>query len=502
MSLNGILDLLEHHTEFRCTVESVENNGAGSATVRQGARPAFIAALARRRNGPLLVIAPRPDDARRLHDQLLSWLGDDAPVHLLPEPEVLPFERLAVDANTGNQRLAALGALASARHNCNAETDGVDSRFRGNDGETPNDGGLPVVVCSIGSALLYTAPPELMAGRRPSARPSTSSGWADACVWRVGDRVRIDDVLSQWLELGYRHEPVVESPGAFSHRGGILDIFPPDCGLPLRIELFDDEIDTIRRFDPLTQRSVGAVDEVRPIPAREQLPSLAGAETLAARAAAMDFSRCGAEVRERIEEELETLAYSDNPEVLSFYSGLVNRNCLLDYLGTGASVLLERGGRVEAEASELEERLGRMRTAREDRGELPANFPSPCITWAEFSARLGEFHPLDLQAWVGEEDDPVFLPPTPYYGRLEQLSADLRRRQGEGGALVAVTQHARRVAEILEQQGVGVSVQDGLEDAPLPGQVCIIPGSLPRRLDRGASGQGERQGAQRDDSST
>ena len=327
MSLNGILDLLEHHPEFRRAIESAETGGTETATVRQGARPAFIAALARRRNGPLLVIAPRPEDARRLHDHLLSWLGDDAPVHLLPEPEVLPFERLAVDANTGNQRLAALSALA--RHSW--ERDDAMAQKR-NDCDSSDSGRGPVVVASIGSALLSTAPPELMAGRLPASCPSTSSGWADACVWRVGDRVRIDEALSQWLQLGYRHEPVVESPGAFSHRGGILDIFPPDCELPLRIELFDDEIDTIRSFDPLTQRSVGAVDEVRPIPAREQLPGIAGAEFLNSRAAAMDFSRCGVEARERIEEELETLAYSDNTEVLSFYSGLVNRACLLDYL--------------------------------------------------------------------------------------------------------------------------------------------------------------------------
>ena len=471
MSLNGILDLLEHHPEFRRAIESAETSRTETATVRQGARPAFIAALSRRRKGPLLVIAPRPDDARRLHDQLLGWLGDDAPVHLLPEPEVLPFERLAVDANTGNQRLAALAALA--RHSW--ERDDAMAQRR-NDGRDMSCG--PLVVCSIGSALLFTAPPELMAGRLPSSRPSTGSGWADACVWRVGDRVRIDEALAQWLNLGYRNEPVVESPGAFSHRGGILDIFPPNCELPLRIELFDDEIDTIRRFDPLTQRSVGPADEVRPIPACEQLPGLTGADTLAARAAAMDFSRCSAATKERIEEELETLAYSDNPEILSFYSGLVNRACLLDYFGPDAAIVLERGGRVEAEASELEERLERMRTAREERGELPANFPSPCMPWADFAARLSEFQPLDLQSWVGEEDDPVFLPAVPYYGRLEQLSADLRRRQGEGAAMVAVTQHARRVAEILEQQGIGASVQDGLDVAPSPGQVCVVPGSL------------------------
>ncbi len=493
MALNGILDLLEYHPEFCRALESAEKAGSETAPVRPGARPAFIASLARRSNGPMLVIAPRPGDARRLHDQLLGWLGDDAPVYLLPEPEVLPFERLAVDANTGNQRLAALAALASARD------DGqVGSRFRGNDGTSGNggaggnDGTPPLVVCSIGSALLYTAPPELMAGRLPTAHSSADSGWAEPCVWRVGGRVQIDAVLSQWLELGYRNEPVVEAPGAFSHRGGILDIFPPNCELPLRIELFDDEIDTIRRFDPLTQRSVSAADEVRPIPAREQLPSLERGngergngergngkdDTLAARAAAMDFSRCGAEVRERIQEDLETLTFTANPETLSFYSGLINRTCLLDYLGPEGAVLLERGGRVEAEASEMEERLERMRKAREERGELPANFPSPFIPWADFAARLGELQPLDLPSWVGEEDDPVFLPAVPYYGHLEQLSADLRRRQGEGAAMVAVTQHARRVAEILEQQGIGAEVQNGLDAAPSPGQVCIISGSL------------------------
>ena len=463
MSLNGILEQLERHPEFCGSLEQAVSAGTGTATVRQGARPAFIAALARRSPGPLLVVAPRPEDARRLHDQLLGWMGEDAPVHLLPEPEVLPFERLAVDANTGNQRLAALAALASARQ----ERDSL-SELSADSECCP-----PLVVCSIGSALLYTAPPELMAGRLPSS--------SAPCVWRVGDRVRLDEVLSQWVALGYRHEPVVDSHGSFSHRGGILDIFPPDCELPLRIELFDDEIDTIRRFDPLTQRSVGREEEVRPIPAREQLPELAGAGALAKRAAVMDFSRCSPAVRERMEEELAGLTGAvpeSNPETLSFYSGLVNHTPLLDYLGANATVLLERGGRVEAEASELEERFQRMRSAREERGELPANFPSPCMTWEEFAALLSGRRCVDLQTWVGEDEDHIFLPATPYYGNLEQFAADIRRRQNDGGAVVAVTQHARRVAEILEQQGIAPVVQDDVKEIPAPGQVCIIPGSL------------------------
>ena len=470
MSLSGVLKLLERHPEFCRSVDEAASGTNPTATVRQGARPAYIAALARRADGPLLVVAPRPEDARRLHDQLLSWLGEDEPVHLLPEPEVLPFERLAVDANTSNQRLSALSALAVSRV-ASMESGEALGRPAGGEAESACH---PVVVCSIGSALLYTAPPELMAGLLPSRNTPS--------IWRVGDRMRLDEVLSQWVDLGYRHEPVVDSPGSFSHRGGILDIFPPDCELPFRIELFDDEIDTIRRFDPLTQRSVGAADMVRPIPAREHLPGLAGSEALTARAAAMELSSCTPAVRERIEEEIRSLTDpgvpESNPETLSFYSGLINRTSLLDYLDGDATILLERGGRVEAEASELEERFDRMRTARIERGELPGGFPSPCMSWEDFATGLEGRNRVDLQTWVGEDEDPIFLPATPYYGKLEQLSADIRRRRGESCAVVAVTQHARRVSEVLEQQDVAASVTDSLAELPKPGQVCLVPGSL------------------------
>ena len=59
------------------------------------------------------MLTPRAEDSRRLHDQLVTYAGESAPVYLLPEPEVLPFERLAVDARTVNQRLVALSSLSS-----------------------------------------------------------------------------------------------------------------------------------------------------------------------------------------------------------------------------------------------------------------------------------------------------------------------------------------------------------------------------------------------------
>ena len=454
MSLNGVLELLDRHPEHRGNVDSLGNSAGGpGVTVRQGARAAFLASLWRRQKGPILVVTPRPDDARRLHDQLLTYLGDDQPIHLLPEPEVLPFERLAVDANTSNQRLSALAALAAA------------GRFAG----APPDV-QPLVVCSVGSALIYTLPPELMAGVLPAT--------GELSLWRKGDRIRINTVLAQWLDLGYRNEPVVEAPGSFSHRGGILDVYPTGSEWPLRIELWDDEIDTIRYFDPASQRSIRPADEVRLAPAREQLPSLANRETVAARTEALDYAKCNEEVRHRMADELALLTSSPNPEILSFYNGLINQAHLMEYIGADGLVVLERSGRVEAEAQELEERFERMREAREDRGELPVNFPPPHMGWEEFSNRLSGVPQMQLQTWVGDDEDKIFRPATPYYGKLELLAADVRSHQAANHTVVAVTQHQRRVAEILEQEGIGVTQSLSLETAPSPGQVCLLPGSL------------------------
>nr|MCS5666214.1 DEAD/DEAH box helicase [Dehalococcoidia bacterium] len=454
MTLKGVLELLDRHPQHRRNVDaSGEGNRESGVTVRQGARAVFLASLWYRQQGPILVVTPRADDARRLHDQLLTYLGENQPIYHLPEPEVLPFERLAVDANTGNQRLTALAALAAA----------------GNFGGTLVDL-KPLVVCSVGSAMLYTLPPELMAGVFPPT--------GELSVWKKGDRIRIGDLLGHWLDLGYRNEPVVEAPGSFSHRGGILDVYPTGAEWPVRIELWDDEIDTIRNFDPASQRSIGAIEEVRLAPAKEQLPSLAHQKAVETRINALDYAKCGDEVRDRMAEELSQLTSAPNPETLSFYNGLVNQAHLMEYIGANGLVVLERYGRVEAEGLELEERFERMREAREGRGELPTNFPSPHMEWEAFCNRLKGVRQVQLQTWVGDDEDKIFRPSTPYYGKLEQLATDVHCNQKASCTVVAITQHQRRVAEILEQEGVGVTQIESLENPPTPGQVCVLPGSL------------------------
>ena len=456
MSLSGVLSAISNHPEYRRhLVLAATSSEPLQITVGQGGRPAYISALWLDQRSPLLVITPRPEDARRLHDQLLTYLGERQPVYLLPESEVLPFERLAVDAHTSNQRLTALAALAGAGRNLNEET-----------------GRAPLIVTSVGAALHKTLPPRVVAGTDDdTTRPNPLR-------IVVGDRIRLTELLGRWIELGYRNEPVVEAPGCFSHRGGIIDVYPPHSELPYRIELWDDQIDTIRLFDPYNQRSVRSVQEINLIPAREQLPDLADRTSVDQLVSQLEFAGCAPDIRERMEDELVNLFATPNSETLSFYNGLLNRTCLLEYLPETSRVLLERASQIEAEALELEERFGRMRTAREERGELPKGFPSPHIEWQRLAAGLEQTQRVLLQTWASPEDDGVFEPAVPYYGKLEQLASDVRRYQSEGKSVIAVTQHARRLAEIMEDAGIAVEVSEAVEQPPLPGRVYLVPGSL------------------------
>ena len=454
MSLMGVLDLVNRHPMFlRPGKVDGSPEKPFEVTVRQGARSAYIAAVWESHRVPVLVITQRPEDARRLHDQILTYLGEDAAVHLLPEPEVLPFERLAVDANTSNQRLASLASLACA--------------YRPEDRkEYP----APLVVASVSAALRGTLPMKVMAGR--------DAGNVEGNTWSVGQRIRLDQILPRWVELGYHSEPVVEVPGTFSLRGGILDIFPANAELPFRIELWDDEVETIRRFDPHTQRSVGRVGHVSIIPAREQLSAFVDRERFDDLVGRMDFRHCGPDLRDRIKQELAGLLSAPNQETLTFYSGLLTHASLLDYLPEDARIVLDLPNQVDTEARDLEERFDRMRAGREQRGELPRGFPSPFLPWDAFSAALERRPRLLIQGWLGEGEDQLFQPAPPYYGRLEQLGSDARQFGQQGKAIVAVTQHARRLSEILEEQGVNATVSSRADHSPGPGEVLIVPGSL------------------------
>ena len=118
---------------------------------------------------------------------------------------------------------------------------------------------------------------------------------------RRGEQVELGEMLDMWRRLGYRFESAVYGPGVVSRRGGIIDIFPVGADLPARIEFWGNEIDSIRLFDPATQRSGDVVDSVQVTPAHEILPAMTPYGELERLAAFVDVGNCTPRVQSRIQ---------------------------------------------------------------------------------------------------------------------------------------------------------------------------------------------------------
>ena len=451
MSLKGLFQLLDSHPAYRVLLDGMKSGQRVHQTsVLDSARPYLVGAIWHHLSIPILVIVPRPEDARRLHDQLLSYMGEDSPVYLFPEPEVLPFERLVADSATNNQRMLVLASFLQAQDT--GPADGGESRQR------------PLVVASTSAALRRTLPPGALASASHTLE--------------VGAKMRLSEIFARWIDLGYAREEGVEVPGTFSNKGGIVDVYSPSSPLPARIEFWGDEIESIRLFDPVTQRSVRNVQETCIIPAREVVPSLSDKERASELISNMDFTHCTTSSNERFQEELAALFSGEQVEELPFYGGLLNAGCLIDHLPLGGYLVLDREGQIESEAQELTERAEQIRRAREGRGEIPANFPSPQLSWTEFQSALADRPRLLITGWTGGDGGFDFQPAPSYYGRSDQFAKDVRQMLDEGKRLVAVSRHARRLAEVLAEWGVGATVLTDLEFLPAQGSLELLSGPL------------------------
>ena len=453
MPLDAILESLSAHIWDSAIPVAPSNE---SVTVRNGARAAYIAAAYKRMGLPTLILTPRPEDARRLHDQLLTYLGDSHPIHIFPSSDVLPFERLAVDLSTSHERLSALSALWEANHEEVSEQ--------------------PIVIAPVVAVLRSVFSPELLS----SVLASSPYGKG----LKVGERIpKVEDLLQYWVSLGYRNQPLVESPGEFSQRGGILDIFPVNHGLPIRIELFDDEVDTIREFDPITQRSIRDVTLFTIIPAKEQLPNLTDRTEIDEAIGRLQFDKCSQDTKDRIEDDLVSLFSESDIETLHLYNGLVNQNSILDYLPDNGLLVIDRESQVEAETYDVQEKYARMRESREGRGELPGNFPTPYMDWSTLSKYLysSPCQKLKVQSILSGELDNVFKDAGQFYGRMEDLTAYLDAEQKLGSVIFIVSQHSSgRINEILSDSGVLTSKYEQLdaERTIESGKVYLVNGSL------------------------
>jgi len=170
--------------------------------------------------------------AQRLLDEL-AFFAPDLRCALFPDWETLPYDTFSPHQDLISERLATLWRISQR------------------DKET----GADVVIVPATTALYRLAPPSFLAGY--------------TFHFKVKQKLDEAKLKSQLTLAGYTHVSQVVSPGEYAVRGGLIDLFPMGSAVPYRVDLFDDEIDSIRTFDPDSQRSLYPVPEVRLLPGRE-----------------------------------------------------------------------------------------------------------------------------------------------------------------------------------------------------------------------------------------
>ena len=450
MSLSGLLPLLGETEQFAALLNSLRPPRARAAAIAPDPATEYVvAALWRESDAPMFVLTPNPESARKLHDRLFTWLGDDAPIFHFAESEDIPFERYVPDLGASHQRLRALAALRG-------EIKGVKK---------------PLVVASIRAATQATL-------ERAAFDSSTH-------LLSVRDRINLGAQVRQWLDMGYSHEPTVEIPGTISRRGGILDIFPVSRDRPVRIELFDDEIETIRHFDPGTQRSTGKIRSITIPPARETLPRLASEDRVQELLGAMELIGTSEEAQRRIPSDLSQMLAGESLDEVSFYAGFFNLGNIFDYLSAESLMVVLRPGAIEEMSRSLDRRLVQLRSAKEKRGDVPAGFAQPHIEWGFISdAMNARPKSVTLSPWGVDSELPdgsLGLPINPSAlvgGGVEKALELIKNGVAEKKRTVVITNHAQRFHELAHEQEIETVLAKTLAVAPEQGEVQIVTGHL------------------------
>lgn len=451
MNLSGLLPLIEDTTNYRHFIVRLQQlataeRGCSSLPLNllNAARPSFIATLPRHWPGHIVVVAPSPEQARQAVEQVRIWSPRPDAVRYFPAPDALFYDRTPWDGETIHQRVSVLSWLASAGW-----------KEKGN-----------IIVTSTWALMTCTVPPDYVR--------------QGVMVLHRGQKANLSDLIRSWLSYGYQPVSVVEEVGTFSHRGGIVDIYPPHYEDPIRIEFSGDEIESLRSFDPVSQRSKQFLELIEVSPASEALPRYAGnarvfLDHLAAHPDSLSESR--------LRRDLPLLETGTYFRGLEFYLPcLAPQPCTLtDYLPPSTLFIFDDIRESESAATRLEAQAVALRAELEEGGELPPDFPVPYIEWPELTSMLAGRPILHLGIEdVGEDaiEPGAWSPSEQFGGRLSAVIEECAARKSAGDRVVIVSRQAARLADLLRERDIYVTPMEDVAIPPLPGSLTLVQGSL------------------------
>jgi transcription-repair coupling factor (superfamily II helicase) len=397
MKLFQLTSIIENSPAFQGLINRLKRP-AGDKVQLQAPEPAYCclaAAIHHRAGSPLLLVMAHPEIARRRLEEVAQWMPGEATPVYFPELDLLgrPGES---DPVVQTERLKVLSLLSLRA------------------GSRLTDDATPLLITNAIA----------LAGKCP-VEEDFKAGHIEIIQ---GMEIAPALLLNKLQAAGYEYDQVVEIPGTFARRGGIIDIYAGDGEYPVRIEFFGDQVDNLRTFDPKTQRSGHKVPSVLIPPFRS-------------------FASSG-------------------------------QTSLLDYLPDEAIILAEDFQQLEAEVEKIEREYERPDTADFDKSDAGV---LPFLTWRQVNEKLAGFKPvIELMPWnAGDAEGALPIKAAPSFALnlpafLDHAGA-LRR---DTKRLIVVSQQVDRLREMLSEKGMEAEVIESLSRAPVEGSLTLLRGSL------------------------
>ena len=422
MNLSSLLNAFRNLPEYADVTQRIGRESISLNLPRSARLPCAVSLIAEL-NRPALLIAAHTDRALLFNEEISAWLPNypttQQPNNLFyfPEPNPLPYEHAPWGPRTIHQRLATLSSLITGHY--------------------------PLITISSARALFTRTLPkrDFLAASRPL---------------KIGSSIRLEKLLEAWTGAGYTSESIVVEPGQFSRRGGIIDIWTHAEAAPVRIELFGDEIESLKRFDPNTKRSGEGIDSITIYPAREALPKNGTLIT------------ADADPESDLAADVERLNSGSAFATLEFFLPLLHpaSASLFNYLPENTLVFVDDWDGLHDTVNELETQALELRANAFDSRLIKRDFPAPHLSWSDIQDELSHL-PIIQLGRATDEIDSVSIPlgehfkPGPRFGgQIKTLLDHVKSVNSEQSSVIIVSRQVDRLAELWSEEAEPVTPAD------------------------------------------
>ncbi len=419
------------------------------------ARMLLMASLYHETKRPQLIITHNLYQAQKLYEDMCELVSQDE-VYLYPVNELISSEIAIASPELRGQRMEALNYWMKNKNG--------------------------IVIAPISGVRRYLPPKSI---------------WQKSQIsFAIGDDIPLEETLATFVAMGYERVPMVSSPGEFSVRGGIIDIYPLTENSPIRIELFDTEVDSIRFFDIESQRSanktdritIGPADEVVLFPENYQRGAERLQKELQASLKKVKDQKVKEAMHENITYEIDQLKSEQNFQgVIKYMDYYYDQPAsLLDYLPEDGLVVFDEVSRIQEMSSDLDKEEAEWQTALLNQGEIVSSvslsrsydtlFAKPVHSTIYLSIFLRHVAYTNPQNIINVSSKAM----QNFHGQMKVLTSEIERWKKSGIAIVflaATEERRKRLERVLEDYEINAMMVE--QDTPISHQQPqILIGSL------------------------